>query len=317
MAAPFEILLDVDRDKRELHDIADSAFELVHHLERQLSAYIPESDVCFINATAADRPARLEPRIYELLKTAQRIHRETEGAFDITTGPLVRAWGFFQREGRLPAPSELEEARERVGMEFVHLDDETHSVRFAKQGIEINLGGIGKGYVIDRVVESLRDWEVRCALVHSGQSSIAVIGKPPAVRRAEGWRLGVADPRDDKQSLGALTLTDSTMSTSGNWKQFFKLEGKIYSHIIEARTGYPVRGMLSTTVIGRSAAETDALATAFFVMGAEKTRRHCEQRDDVGAVLVTGDSPEQIAVHAVGCTLEKGEQEQWTMLGKN
>jgi thiamine biosynthesis lipoprotein len=302
MAATFEIILDVDRPEQELHVIADNAFELVRHLEGQISAYIPTSDVCWINDTAAERPARIEPYLYDLLKTCRRIHDETDGAFDITVGPLIKAWGFFRREGRMPDPAELEKARENVGMKFVHLDDEEHSVRFEKPGIEINLGAVGKGYVVDRVVEAMRRWGVRCGLAHSAKSSIAVIGKPPV---GEGWRLGVTDPRQTDKALGSLVLVDSTMSTSGNWEQSFKLEGKTYSHVIEPKTGQPAQGVLSTTVIGPLAAVTDALATAFFVMGVEKIRQFCGQRREIGAVVLAGDRPDQLTVHTFNCNLER------------
>jgi len=302
MAAPFEIILDVDRPEQELRVFADNAFEMVEHLEGQLSAYIPTSDVCWINDTAFERPARIEPNLFELLKTCRRLYEETNGAFDITVGPLIKAWGFFRREGRLPEPAELDTARARIGMEHVRLDDEDHSVRFEKPGIEINLGAVGKGYVVDRVLEALRRWGVRCALVHSAQSSIGVIGKPPV---GDGWRLGVTDPRNPEKALGSVVLTDSTMSTSGNWEQFFKLEGRMYSHIIDPKSGQPAQGILSTTVIGPSAAVSDALATAFFVMGVERARQFCEERGDIGAVLLAGDVPEHREIHSWKCILEQ------------
>jgi len=304
MAAPFEIVLDLDRAEQELRLVADNAFEIVGHLEGQLSAYVPTSDVCWINETAAERPARIEPRLYDLLKTCRQIYEETDGAFDITVGPLIKTWGFFRREGRTPNPTELEAVRADVGMEFVLFNDHDHSVRFEKPGTEINLGAIGKGYVVDRVVEALRGWGVRCGLVHSAQSSIAVIGKPPV---GDGWRLGVTDPRQTDKALGTLTLVDSTMSISGNWEQFFKLEGKTYSHIIDPKSGQPAQGILSTTVIGPSAAVTDALATAFFVMGIEKVRHFCEERREIGAVVLAGESPQQMSVHTFNCVFEKSD----------
>ena len=302
MAAPFEIILDLDRPKQELEVIAEAAFELVEHLEGQLSAYLSTSDICWINDAAAERPARLEPRLYELLKMCRRVYNETCGAFDITVGPLVKAWGFYRREGRKPDPAELEVAREKVGMPFVRFDDEEHSVRFEKPGMELNLGAVGKGYVVDRVVEALRGWGIRCGLVHSARSTIAVIGEPPV---GDGWRLGVTDPRATEKALGVLTLADSTMSTSGNWEQFFKLEGKSYSHIIDPRSGQPAQGILSTTVVGPSAAESDALATAFFVMGVERTRDYCEERRQIGAVVLAGETPEQLSVHTLNLILDR------------
>lgn len=307
MAAMFEIIFDIDREERQLHDMADASFELVHHLERQLSSYIGGSDISYINQTAAERPARIVPDLFELLKTARRLYDETDGAFDITVGPLVRAWGFFKREGRIPDPETLKEAREGVGMDNVVLDDEEYTVRFTKPGVEINLGAIGKGYVVDRVIAQLREWDVRCALVHSGQSAIAVIGKPP---NDDGWRVGVADPRNPEEALGSLLLVDSTMSISGSWEQFFEVDGKRYSHILDPRTGQPAQGILSTTVTGPSATISDALSTAFFVMGVEQTRAYCEKHEEIGAVIIAGESPQTMEVHAIGCKLENLEKEE-------
>ncbi|MCX8038505.1 MAG: FAD:protein FMN transferase [Candidatus Sumerlaeia bacterium] len=304
MAAPFEIVLDADRPEGELRTIADAAFDLVEHLEGQLSAYVGTSDISYINETAADRPARIEPRLYALLKTCRRLYEETDGAFDITVGPLLKTWGFYRRAGKMPEPATLEGARQAVGMHHILFDDDAHSVRFDRPGVEINLGAVGKGYVVDRVVEALRGWGIRCALVHSAQSSIAVIGKPPF---DEGWRLGVTDPRDRQKALGALLLCDSTMSTSGSWEQFFEHEGRRYSHILDPRTGWPATGILSTTVVAPSATEGDALATAFFVMGVEKARAYCEKHSAVGAVLIAGASPEDFAVHAVNCQMVSPE----------
>ncbi len=300
MAAPFEIALDVDRPEGELRTIADAAFDLVEHLEGQLSAYVGTSDISYINETAADRPARIEPRLYALLETCRRLYEETDGAFDITVGPLVKTWGFYRRAGKMPDAAALEAAREKIGMQHVQFDDETCSVRFDRPGVEINLGAVGKGYVVDRVVEALRGWGIRCALVHSAQSSIAVIGKPPF---DDGWRLGVADPRDRQKALGALVLCDSTLSVSGSWEQFFEHEGKRYSHILDPRTGWPATGVLSTTVVAPSATEGDALATAFLVMGEDKVRAYCEKHPDVGAVLIVGASPADFTVSTVNCRL--------------
>lgn len=301
MAAPFEIILDVDRDKQDLHNMADEAFEIVKALERQFSAYIPSSDIGYINRTAPHHPARIEPNVFRLLKLAQRIHRETGGAFDITAGPLIKVWGFYKREGRMPDEDELKKARAKVGMQYVILDEEELTVFFDRPGIEINLGGIGKGYVVDRVIAQLREWGVKTAMVHSGNSSIACIGRPPV---GEGWYVGVADPRDNEKALGLLTLEDNAVSISGSTEQFFKLGDQTYSHILNPLTGWPAQGILETAAIGPSAAETDALATAFFVMGLEKVKKFCEERREIAAVLITGDAPAQFEVHTFDCTLE-------------
>jgi len=302
MGSTFEIIFEMDRPREQLDAAAGSAFELVDQLEGELSSYIATSDIRYINGTAPERPAWVAPDLFDLLLTARQIYRETNGAFDITAGPLVRTWGFYRGEGRKPDPDELADVLDKVGMDMVHFDEKEHTVRFEKPGIEINLGAIGKGYVVDRVVALLRQWDIECAVVNSANSSIAVMGAPP---ETQGWPLGVADPRDPDKALGLLYLADKAMGTSGGWEQFFELDGTIYSHIIDPRSGQPARGMLATTVIGPSATITDALATAFFVMGVEEARRYCETHPDIAAVLIAGESPDEMIVHTVGCKLEK------------
>ncbi|MFQ6133259.1 MAG: FAD:protein FMN transferase [Armatimonadota bacterium] len=301
MHAPFEIILHGDRDERALQDIAESAVEEVKRLEGQLSAFIPSSDLCWINDTAWQRPVPVEPGLFDLLSMAADVHAETEGAFDITVGPLLKCWGFFRRQGALPGDEELASAREKVGMRHVALDADRRTVRFLRQGVELNLGALGKGYAVDRAVEHLRQWQVTCALVHSGASSIYALGCPPGLR---GWRVGILDPRDRSRRVGALTLRDQALCTSGNWEQYFTVDGTRYGHLIDPRSGWPAQGMLGTTVLGASAAEADALATAFFVLGVEGTRQYCD-RNQQAAVLFSEVDGERMAVHEFGCTMER------------
>jgi thiamine biosynthesis lipoprotein len=302
MAAPFEMYLEIDRDVAELKGIAEAAYERVGRLDAQLSSFVPTSDICLINQTAAERAVAVEPELFALLRTAQRLWRETDGAFDVTVGPLIRAWGFFRREGRMPEPAELADARARTGMQHVELDEANRTVRFDRPGMEINLGAIGKGYVVERAVRALRDWGIEAALVHSGQSSIAGLGRPAG--EEAGWLVGVADPRDPEKALGLLYLADSSLSTSGGTEQFFKLNGRTYSHIIDPRTGEPAQGMLATAVVGPGAAESDALATAFFVMGVDKARVYCQGNKDFAAVLLSGESADQMQIDCVSIELD-------------
>ncbi len=302
MNTSFEIILHGDRDEQELRNAADSAFEEAARLEKQLSVFVPSSDVCWINETAHRRPVRVEPDLFDLLQEGAAIHGETEGAFDITVGPLMRCWGFDRRQPALPAPEDLEAAQEHVGMEHVVLDTSERTVYLTREGVQLNLGGLGKGYVVDRVVQHLREWEIGCALVHSGGSSVYALGSPPHMA---GWRVGVLDPRDRSRRLGAVTLRDRALCTSGNWEQSFVHEGETYGHLLDPRTGHPARGVLSATAIAASAARADALATAFFVMGAEKAEEYCLHHTDA-AILVAQDGAQNVRIYEFGCALERG-----------
>ena len=289
MACPFGLEL-WGADPDHLQAVAEVAFEELERLELQLSAYIPASDVCWLNATAASAPARVEPELFDLLMLAARLHVETGSAFDITAGPLNRCWGFYQRSGLMPDSAALAQARERVGMQHVHLDPEERTVAFDREGVEINLGAIGKGYALRRLVELIGQYEVEAALIHSGGSTVAAMGAPP---EAAAWRIGIVDPWDPERRLGSVRLKDRALSTSGQLEQSFVHEGRRYGHILDPRTGEPAAGMGCAWVLANDPAEADALSTALFVLGPDGARNYSERHPDVAAYLLTDDQPPQ------------------------
>ena len=302
MNTAFEIILHGDRDEQELKNAADSALEEAGRLERQLSIYEPTSDIRFINATAHQRPVPVEPGLFDLLQLAAEVHGQTEGAFDITIGPLIRCWGFDRRQPNVPTPEAVAAARELVGMEHVVLNRNDHTIFLQREGMELNLGALGKGYVVDRVVEHLKQWHITTALVHSGGSSISALGRPPHLA---GWRVGVLDPRNRSRRLGSVALRDQALATSGIWEQFLEHEGQVYGHVLDPRTGWPAQGVLSATSISSCAARADALATAFFVMGAESTERYCTTYREAGILVAQTDS-QGVRIYEFGCGLEGG-----------
>src|SRR5262249_23211874 len=152
MATRFEMVLHGE-NLVALRSAAEEALQEIERLHAQLSLYSPSSEISFINARAAGEVVQVEPRLFELLRIAQQIHRETEGAFDITIAPLVRCWGFMGGSGKRPSPEQLAEARSQVGMDQVVLDEKHRTIRFARPGMMIDLGSIGKGYALERAVE--------------------------------------------------------------------------------------------------------------------------------------------------------------------
>jgi thiamine biosynthesis lipoprotein len=227
-----------------------------------------------------------DPEVFGLIDQALDYSRRTDGAFDITVGALVRAWGFFRDDGRYPSPDELAEARAAVGWQHVALDDTTRSIRFLMRGIELDLGGIGKGFALDCAARILRRHGVTAALLGAGQSSYYAVGVPPD---AEGWRIVVPDPYDPARALSTIRLRDQSLSTSGTNQQFFELDGRRYSHIINPRTGEPATGVMQVTVTAGTATESDALATALFVLGPERAADVVAEYDAVAALLVGGN----------------------------
>ncbi len=262
MATRFEIYLPGE-DTARLRSAGEEALREIEALELQLSRYRSESDIYRTNARAYREPVRLEARLFALLKRAAELSRLTDGAFDITVTPLLRAWG-LDGGGKIPEPSELEAAHARVGISAMHLCGSDSTVRFEREWMEIDLGAIGKGYAIERAVEVIRECGVTSALIHGGTSTIYALGAPPD---ADAWRVAIDDPTNGGTLPDALDLRDCSLSVSAVHGKSFTREGKRYGHVIDPRTGAPTEGALLAAVWGPSPTDTDALSTALLVLG--------------------------------------------------
>jgi FAD:protein FMN transferase len=278
MACRFEVTLPLE-DQAGLSE-ARQALDEVDRLEEQLTIFREGSEVSFINRKAAASPVCVEQSLFSLLLVCRDLCRETGGAFDITSGRLSRCWGFLRRQGRIPEPAEIEEARALVGGDKLLFDCESRAIRFARPGVEINLGSVGKGYALDRIAAMMRG-RVRSALLSAGSSSIRAIGGGD-----NGWTVGVRHPADKERRLAVVRLRDAALSTSGAEEQFFEYGGKRYGHIIDPRTGWPADATASVTVIAASAAVTDALATAFYAGGPELAAGYCAAHPGVLVLML-------------------------------
>lgn len=283
MGTGFEIIVYGEDTLANLEAAADEAFEEVGHIDEQMSLYVDTSDVRWINANAANETVKVEPGLFSLLETAVEYYKETEGAFDITVGPLIRAWGFFAGDGRVPTDEEVRSVLTFIGTDHLRLDAESRTVAFDTAGVEIDLGGIAKGYGVDCAARVLRKCSIESALINGGTSTVYAIGSPPG---QDGWEVGIRDPKDADRTIDTVRLKDAALSTSGSYEKFFKLGDKLYCHIIDPRRGYPVDGMLSATAIAPTATASDALSTAFFIVGVERTAEFCGSHEGVRAILV-------------------------------
>lgn len=299
MACQFEALLPADQPLAS--DAVVDALDLIEALERQLTVYRDDSEISRLNREGHERPLPVEPRLFELLRFAEQLHRETDGAFDLTSGPLIKAWGFFRRAGRTPGDDELAAARARVGMRQVRLDADRRTVQLVGSGVELNLGAIGKGYAIDRAAQRLRSAGVARFAWTAGQSSVLAAGDEFADRPGQGWQVGVGHPLRPGASLGTLRLRDRALATSGSGVQFFRAGERRFGHILDPRSGWPAEGVLSATAVTPSAAWSDALSTALYVLGPERGAAYCQAHPEVAALWVLpGEKAGQIAVHACG-----------------
>ncbi len=287
MATRFEIVLYGEKPD-SLRAAAEEALDEVQRLESKLSLYRPDSEISHLNNRAAREPVRVSSELFQLLLQARGLHEETGGAFDITIGPLMRAWGFMGGSGHLPSGQAVEDARECVGMQRVLLDQDRQSVRFSQPGVTLDLGAIGKGYAIEQAARILREAGVASALIHGGTSTSYGIGSPPG---EEFWKVAIErPPQDDGNSapglLAVVPLRDRGLSVSAVWGKAFESGGSTYGHIVDPRTGRPVRGAILAAVSIASATESDALSTALLTLGLRDHDKIASLRPGIRTLVV-------------------------------
>jgi len=286
MGSTYSVVL-YGNDRVRMEAAADAAFDEVRRLDGLLSNYKPESEWSAINRLAAAKPLRISPEMFRLLAACIEYSRRSEGAFDISVGPLMKVWGFYKGSGHLPHRPEVLAAMTKVGYRHIHLDAAGQTVWFDRPGVELDPGGIGKGYAVDRMVEVLKQQGVRTALVAASGSSIYGIGAPPAEPR--GWAIDIRNPWDTGKTSAEVFLKDMSMSTSGSYEKFFRAEGRVYAHIMDPRTGYPAQGTVAVSVVTPRTLDSEAWAKPYFVNGRQWTIKHkpgefrvyfCEDRTD-------------------------------------
>lgn len=313
MACEFQIFLTAEHPPHA-PEVAMEALDLIDRLEDQLTIYRPHSEVSRLNALAAEQPMPVEPKLFELLRECATLFHETQGAFDITSGPLSEVWGFSRRQGRLPSDEELAQALMLVDGRHLQLDEHNRTVRFAQEGVRINLGGIGKGYALDQAARRLRMGGVDNFIFHGGRSSVIAAGhRVPERPRQNPWTVGIGHPMRPERRLGLMRLHDRAMGTSGTATQSFHHQGKRYGHILDPRTGRPAEGVLSVTVLADDAATADALSTALYVLGPEKATEFCRRHPDVSA-LISLPCGSATRVETLALNLE---DDQWQPAGEN
>jgi thiamine biosynthesis lipoprotein len=294
MATRFELALHGD-NPAQLRAAGEEALREVERLEAQLSFYRPTSEISRLNSLAATEPVRVEPGLFRFLQLALQLCRETGGAFDITVAPLMRAWGFTQGAGRLPDPAALAEARACTGWRHVLLDERDFTVRFARAGVMLDLGALGKGFALERASGLLRENGVTSALLHGGTSTVVALGAPPG---ADSWKVAIEKPPPadgpapalHESVLATVPLRDEAMSVSAVWGKSFTVDAREYGHVIDPRTGEPTRGARLAAVALPSAAETDAFSTALLTLGIEGLDRITSLRPAMRTLIVAEDA---------------------------
>ena len=261
-----------------------AVFREFDRLDAMMSVWRDGSDVLRINAAAGGHPVAVSPETREVLRIAREVSDETAGTFDVTFGALSGLWKFdYQdKDDSVPDPREIAARLPLINYRDVVIDDGAGTVGLRRKGMRINLGGIGKGYAVDRAVDIMRRSGLRDFMIQAG-GDMYVAGR----RGDRPWRLGIRDPRGPADRIfAALDLTDGTFSTSGDYERFFMKDGRRYHHIIDLRTGQPARLSRSVTLVTDRAVIADALAKGVFILGPDAGMALIERTPGIQGVIV-------------------------------
>lgn len=295
-------LIEITVETEDLSDadaVIDSAFDEMTRVDSSMSSYKEDSEVSLISRQAGKSPVRISSMLVEVLEASLNYYLVSHGAFDVTAGPLVRLWGFIGGRKRIPSKEEITEALSLVGSGKILLDPSPGTVFLPKRGMQVDFGGIAKGYAADRAAKVLQMAGITSGIVNAG-GDLLVFGFPGC----KGIRVGIRHPVNNKELFGWIEVGKGAVATSGSYENFFMHNGRRYSHIIDPRTGQPVEGMLSVTVRAATAMEADALATAFFVLGPEEGMKLAGRLKNVEVLLAyhkgKGSEPITIATPGFG-----------------
>jgi thiamine biosynthesis lipoprotein len=266
-----------------------AAMAEIRKVDELMSDYKKDSEISKVNTGAANEPVQVSEPTLEVLQRSVEFSKLTDGAFDITVGPLMDLFRRAKQQGNAPTSEQMAEAKSKVGFEKLMLDRENQTVQFAVEGMRLDLGGIAKGYAIDKAIEAARGSGAHGAMVDIG-GDIRCFGSPPEGR--QHWLIAVQDPNPDAKKSGSgllftLKIAGAAVTTSGDYQQYVMIEGKRQSHIMNRQTGKSAEGLSSVTIIADNATDADALATSVTVMGPEKGLALIEERPETEAILIS------------------------------
>ena len=288
MATIFTLSL-YSEDARRAATISDEVFDEIDRVEQLLSNYRDSSELSRINREAGVAPVTTDAEMIDFLAQSAHWSQASDGAFDITVGRLMKAWGFYRHQGAVPPAEELERLRPVTGWQKVQLDRAARTVSFTSPGVELDPGGIGKGFAVDAAVHILRADGVHAALLSAGSSTLYGLGAPPGHK---GWRIVVPGPLPSTQTLSVISLRNQSLSSADCSQKNFTANGHLYCHIMDPRTLQPVEGRLQVSIVNPSATASDALSNVIFVETAEQSLRTlATYAPDSRALILSGTAP--------------------------
>lgn len=279
MGTLIEITI-VGEDEEAANKAALQAFQEIRRIEHLMSPWIDSSDVTRINQSAGKEGVKVSPETLKVVKKAKEISELSEGGFDITVGPLTQLWRMARERGIPPSAEELKQKLDLVNFRNVMIDQE-EKVFLKKRGMAIDLGGIAKGYAVDRAFELLNSLGYKNLIVNAG-GDLRVGG----LKLDQPWSIGIRDPRSSEKIMALVSVSDAAIATSGDYEKFFIYQGKRYHHIFNPKDGLPSDGCQSVTIVCKEGMMADALATAIFVLGPEKGYSLCQKLEGVDCLIV-------------------------------
>ena len=294
-----ELLLDTvfditvfTEDEAEGNRLLREAFNEVRALEKTFSRFVSGSEVDEINQNAGEGSVEVRSDMLKVIKSGIYFGEITEGSFDITIAPLMELWGFGTGKQRVPSQEEIEEILPLVDYREIQLDEQRFTVYLPQEEMSLDLGGIAKGYIVDRIVQYLESQNVELATVNAG-GDIRVIGT-----REDGtpWRIGIRNPRNSNEQdiTAVIPIVDQAVVTSGDYERFFTSDGKRYHHILDPHNGFPAAKVISVTIVAEECITADALSTAVFVLGPQKGMELVESLSGVEGLII--DNQEKLHV---------------------
>jgi thiamine biosynthesis lipoprotein len=289
LGSPFEITV-IASDSIQANFYTELAISEVKRIENLISDWIPTTQISKVNQNAGIAPVKVDLEVFELVKRAINISKLTDGAFDISYASMDKIWKFDGSMKEMPSAENIKNSVEKVGYENIILNEKDTTIFLKNPGMKLSLGGIGQGYIADKIKQLLQENGCTSGLVNVS-GDINTWGKQP---NGKDWTVGIVNPLNKNKVFATFPLNDSAVETSGSYEKYVTFNGKRYSHIIDPRTGYPATGIVSVSVFAKQTELADALATGIFVLGIEVGLDLVNQLKGIGCIIVD----EKGAIHA-------------------
>jgi thiamine biosynthesis lipoprotein len=284
MGSRFEITA-VSSKEDKAQEAIQAGIEEIQRIEKLISSWDPNSQTSEIIANAGIKPVQVDQELFNLIRRSLKISRLTHGAFDISYASVDKIWKFDGSMTEMPDSATVAASVAKINFNNIILDAENRSVFLKEKGMKIGFGAIGKGYAANKALEIMSKMELDGALVNASGDLISW-GKDAGNK---DWKIGISNPKNKEQIYAWLNISETAVVTSGNYEKFVEFKGERYTHIIDPRTGYPVKGLSSVSIICPNAELADALATSVFVLGKEKGLELINQLNGIECILVTDD----------------------------